>query len=197
MLNLLFDHFPAVMAALAVVALVGLFVSTIVITEDQSGLVIKRYGNELPPGRQIAIHGEAGVQATLLSPGWHLGYWPWKFKVRKVPLVEVPAGQIALVMANDGAPIPSERVLARDVDSDNFQDAVAFLRAGGEKGRQLAILTAGRYRINPALFDVVTARRAHVYGLSATQLSVFNVPSDKVGIVTCLDGAPIAAGNMA
>ena len=197
MLNLLFDHFPVVIAAAAALALALVLVSTVVITENQSGLVIKRYGSELPPGRQIAIHGEAGVQATLLSPGWHFGYWPWQFKVNKVPMVEVPAGQIALVMANDGAPIPSERVLARDVDSDNFQDAVAFLRAGGEKGRQLAILTAGRYRINPALFDVVTARRAHAYGLQANQLCVFSVPSDKVGIVTCLDGAPIPAGDMA
>jgi uncharacterized membrane protein YqiK len=96
MLKLLFDHFPVVVAGVAGLALALVFISTIVITEDQSGLVIKRFGSELLPGRQIAIHGEAGVQATLLSPGWHFGYWPWQFKVNKVPMVEVPAGQIAL-----------------------------------------------------------------------------------------------------
>lgn len=197
MLNTLLHHLPLVAAGVSLAALVLILLSTVVITEDESGLVIKRFGPELPPGRQIAVNGEAGVQAVLLSPGWHFGMWRWKYKVNKVPLIDVPAGQIALVVANDGAPIPSERVLARDVDCDNFQDAVAFLRAGGEKGRQLAILTAGRYRINPALFDVVTARRAQAYGLHSHQLSVFSVPSDKVGIVTCLDGAPIRSGDLA
>ena len=55
--------------------------------------------------------------------------------------------------------IPSERILGREVDCDNFQDAAAFLRDGGERGRQLAFLTAGTYRINPALFEVITARQ--------------------------------------
>ena len=31
-----------------------------------------------------------------------------------------------------------------------------FLLNGGEKGRQLGILTAGTYRINTALFTVIT-----------------------------------------
>jgi uncharacterized membrane protein YqiK len=197
MLTTLIDHFPYVMLGVSLITLVAILLSTVVITENESGLVIKRFGAGLPPGRQIAIDGEAGVQAKLLSPGWHLGLWRWKYKVNKVPLVEVPAGQIALVLANDGASIPSERVLARDVDCDNFQDARAFLRSGGEKGRQLAVLTAGRYRINPALFDIVTARRAQNFGLHPSQLAVFNVPSDKVGIVTCFDGAPIRPGDLA
>ena len=79
-----------------------------------------------------------------------------------MPVTIVEPGEIALVVAADGAAIPSERVLGRAVACDNFQDAEAFLRGGGERGRQLGFLTAGTYRINPALFDVVTAseRRA-------------------------------------
>ena len=69
----------------------------------------------------------------------------------------VPQGEIALVLAADGAPMPAQRILGKVVDCDNFQDARKFLANGGEKGRQLGILTAGTYRINAALFAVVTA----------------------------------------
>lgn len=169
----------------------------VVIGELQSGLVIKRYGRPLPAGRIIATDGEAGFQAQMLPPGWHFPLWRWKYKVRKVPLVEVAPGQIALVVAKDGAPIPTERVLAKETDCDNFQDPVRFLQEGGEKGRQLGILTAGKYRINPALFDIVTANRAQQFGLMPEQLFVFRVPSDRVGIITALDGRPIPAGDLA
>ncbi|MEO8701276.1 MAG: SPFH domain-containing protein [Kofleriaceae bacterium] len=180
-----------------VLALVVVWIGVVVIGAQESGLVIRRYGPPLPAGRIIATNREAGYQAQLLPPGWHFGLWPWKYKITKVPLIEVAPGQIALVVAKDGAPIPAERVLARELDCHNFQDAVRFLTDGGEKGRQLGILTTGKYRINPALFDVVTARRAEAFGLEPEQLEVFRVPSDRVGIVTTLDGRPITAGDLA
>jgi len=181
----------------AVLMLFALMFGVVVIDEQESGLVVKRYGRPLPAGRIIAIDGEAGYQARMLPPGWHFPLWKWKYKVRKVPLIEVAPGQIALVVAKDGAPIPTERVLARETDCDNFQDAVRFLNEGGEKGRQLGMLTAGKYRINPALFDIVTANRAQQFGLMPEQLFVFRVPADRVGIVTALDGRPIASGDLA
>ena len=49
------------------------FAGTRVIREDESGLVIKRFGAPLPSGRIIALDGEAGYQAQLLPPGWHFG----------------------------------------------------------------------------------------------------------------------------
>ncbi|MEO8840804.1 MAG: SPFH domain-containing protein [Kofleriaceae bacterium] len=170
---------------------------TVVIGAQESGLITKQYGSPLPPGRMIATRGEAGYQAELLPPGWHFPLWRWKYAVKKVPLIEVPSGQIALVVARDGTAIPAERVLAKELACDNFQDAARFLDEGGEKGRQLSMLTAGRYRINPALFEIVTAQRASQYGLSAEQLYVFRVPSDRVGIITALDGRPITAGDLA
>jgi uncharacterized membrane protein YqiK len=182
---------------LLVLAALALISGMVVIREHESGLVVRRYGPPLPAGRIIATHGEAGFQARMLPPGWHFPLWSWKYRVTKVPLIEVPPGEIALVVAKDGAAIPASRVLGRELACDNFQDAVRFLEEGGEKGRQLAILTAGRYRINPALFDVVTARRATQFGLTADQLAVFRVPADRVGIVTALDGRPIPAGDLA
>jgi len=178
-------------------AIVLVFSSTWVIRENQSGLVIKRFGRPLSSGRIIALAGEAGYQARLLSPGWHAGLWAWRYRVVKVPVIVVQPGEIALVVAADGAAIPPERVLAHAVPCDNFQDAEAFLKRGGERGRQLAFLTAGTYRINPALFDVVTSARAGRYGMQATDLMVFQVSPDRVGIVTMMDGKPITAGDLA
>ena len=86
-----------------------------IIPESESGLVIKRFGPPLAAGRIVALNGEAGYQARLLSPGWHFGYWRWRYKVVKVPVIVVPPGEIALVVAADGAAIPSERVLGREV----------------------------------------------------------------------------------
>ncbi|MBL9039042.1 MAG: hypothetical protein JNG84_11040, partial [Archangium sp.] len=182
-----------VVVLLAGVALAG----TWVIGELESGLVITRFGAPLPPGRLIALNGEAGYQADLLPPGWHFGLWRWRYKVVRVPVVTVRSGEIALVVAADGARIPPHRLLGHEVPCDDFQNASAFLRKGGEKGRQLAFLTAGTYRINPALFQLVTTETAEHFGMNAHELLVAAVASDKVGIVTTLDGRAIPQGDLA
>jgi uncharacterized membrane protein YqiK len=171
--------------------------STWIIREDQSGLVIKKYGPPLPSGRLVALDGEAGYQARLLAPGWHFVPFRWQYSVVKVPMLVVPPGEIALVVAADGTPIPPERILAQEVACNDFQDAEAFLRAGGERGRQLAFLTAGTYRINPSLFEIITARSAERHGIDPETLRVRQVPPEAVGIVTALDGRPIPVGDLA
>ena len=125
--------------------LVGpLVLGAVLIQERQVGIVVKRFGTRaLPPGRFVALAGEAGYQADTLAPGLHFGYWRWQFRILKVSVTVVPQGEIALVLAADGAPIPPERILGKVVDCDNLQDARKFLLNGGEKGRQLGILTAG------------------------------------------------------
>ncbi len=75
---------------------------TWVIAENQSGLVIKRFGPPLASGQIIALDGEAGYQARMLPPGWHFWLWRWRYKVVKVPVVVVQPGEIALVVAADG-----------------------------------------------------------------------------------------------
>ena len=174
-----------------------LWLCTRVIAEHEAGLVIKRYGRALPPQRIIALHGEAGYQAKLLSPGWHFGLWRFQYKVVRVPLVVVPAGEIGLVVAHDGAAIPPERILGRAVECEDYQDADAFLRRGGERGRQIALLRAGTYRINPALFQVIRAHDAAHYGLAPEAMRVLEVAPDTLGIVTMLDGTPIPHGDLA
>jgi uncharacterized membrane protein YqiK len=188
----------AVFVLLIAVVFPSLVLGLVIINEKQVGVVIKKFsGKSLPAGKLIALHGEAGYQADTLAPGWHLGYWSWMYTVQKVPVTIVPQGEIALVVAADGAPIPPERILGKTVDSDNFQNARTFLLNSGEKGRQLGILTAGTYRINRALFNVITAATAGQNGMTPEQLRVYSVAPDMVGIVTTLDGSPISEGEIA
>ena len=174
------------------------FLGAVFIRERQVGVVVKKFGGgSLPPGHLIALAGEAGYHADTLAPGLHFGYWSWQYRIIKVPVTVVTQGEIALVVAADGAPMPAERILGRVVDSDNYQDARKFLANGGEKGRQLAILTAGTYRINTALFAIITGANAELNGMSSDQLHIKRVEPDQVGIVTTLDGRPIDAGEIA
>jgi uncharacterized membrane protein YqiK len=172
--------------------------SFVVIRERQVGIVVKRFSrHSLPPGRFVALDGEAGYQADTLAPGVHFGYWRWQYRVTKVPVTVVAQGQIALVIAADGAPIPAERILGKAVDCDSFQDARRFLLNCGEKGRQLEILTAGTYRINSALFTVISSDNAAEHGMAPEQLALQQVEPDMVGIVTTLDGRPIEPSEIA
>lgn len=175
-----------------------LVLGAVLIRERQVGVVVKRFGTRaLAPGALIALNGEAGYQADTLAPGLHFGYWRWQYRILKMPVIIVHQGEIALVIAADGQPIPPERILGRVVDCDNFQDARKFLVNGGEKGRQLGILTAGTYRINTALFSVIAAENAELHGMNPHQLSLAHIEPDMVGIVTTLDGQSIEPGEIA
>jgi uncharacterized membrane protein YqiK len=181
-------------------AVVGVIFSCglVIVSEQEVGIIVKKFAAKgLSPGKIIALNGEAGYQADTLAPGWHWGFWPWQFEVRKEKAIVVPQGEIALVVAADGTSIPPERILAKVVDCDNFQDARKFLAKGGEKGRQIGYMTAGTYRINTALFTVITAANGAKNGISPDRLKVHTVLPDQVGIVTVLDGAPINPGEIA
>ena len=187
------------LALIALVCVVAVIASgAVLIRERQVGIIIKKFGSRsLPPGRFIALNSEAGYQADTLAPGLHFGYFRWQYRILKVPVVIVPQGEIALVLAADGGAIPTQRILGKVVDCDNFQDARKFLNNGGEKGRQLGLLTAGTYRINLALFTVITSTTAQQHDMTPAQLRLQRVEPDKVGIVTTLDGQPIEAGEIA
>ena len=170
----------------------------VVIGELQVGIVAKKFSRtNLAAGQLIALQGEAGLQADTLAPGWHFFLWPWQFAVTKENVTVVPQGEIGLVVANGGAPIPPSHMLGHFVTCDDYQDARAFLMGGGEKGRQLSILTAGTYRINTALFTVITRRNAETMAMNPNELAVYRVVPDAVGIVTTLDGIPIEPGEIA
>lgn len=177
---------------------VGWVAGLIVIGEREVGIITKKFSaKSLPPGRLIALEGEAGLQADTLPPGWHFGYFPWQYNVQKEAVVVIPQDEIGLIIANDGAAIPPNRILGKVVESENFQNTRQFLLNGGEKGRQLAVLTTGTYRINTALFTVITSQNAATHGMKPEQLRVYTIHSDRVGIVATLDGTPIEGGEIA
>jgi uncharacterized membrane protein YqiK len=165
------------------------FFGMVMVPENKIGLVTKKFvlvgsNRELPDGRIIATKGEAGFQAKTLAPGLYWGMWPWQFGVDMVAFTVIPEGKIGLVLSKDGAEIPTGRILARKVDSDNFQDAQKFLDNGGQRGRQTAYITAGSYRINSFLFDITIADQ-------------IIINENMVGIITSLDGQPIPQGKIA
>jgi uncharacterized membrane protein YqiK len=160
----------------------------IIIPEDKIGLVTKKFvlfgKSELPPGRIIAVEGEAGFQAQSLAPGIYFWKWIWQYEITMQPLTIIPQGKIGLLVAKDGKELETGRILARKIECDGFQDTVAFLNNGGSKGRQSAYITAGTYRLNTFIFEIYT-------------VDMFTVNENMVGIVTTLDGYPIEEGNIA
>jgi uncharacterized membrane protein YqiK len=160
----------------------------IIIPEDKIGLVTKKFvlfgKSELPPGRIIAVEGEAGFQAQTLAPGIYFWKWIWQFEITLQALTVIPQGKIGLIVAKDGKELPTGHILARKVECDGFQDTVAFLTKGGSKGRQSAYITAGTYRINTFLFEIFT-------------VDMFTINENMVGIITTLDGLPIEEGSIA
>ena len=192
--------FPLVLVGAFIIFIpqVGFIFGLVVISEQEVGIIIKKFAaKSLPAGRLIALNKEAGYQADTLPPGWHWGYWPWQYSVKKEQVIVIPQGEIGLVVANDGNPNPPQRILGKIVECDNIQDARKFLTKGGEKGRQLGFLTAGTYRINTALFNVITAGNAAKNGMKPEQLKLYSVEPNTVGIVTTLDGIPIQEGEIA
>jgi uncharacterized membrane protein YqiK len=128
------------------------------IPNDRVGIVEKIWSGKgsVGQGRIIALSGQAGFEAKLLRGGMHFFKWPIQYRVHKVPLVTIPQGKIGYVYARDGEPLQPSQTLGRVVNSDNFQDAEAFLARKGQRGRQRAILREGVYAINLAMFYVIT-----------------------------------------
>lgn len=165
------------------------FFGMVIVPEDKIGLVTKKFvlfgaDKSLPDGRIIATKGESGFQAQTLAPGLYWSKWIWQYSVDMTPFTIIPEGKIGLVLSKDGQEIPTGRILARKVESDNYQNAIEFLNNGGQKGRQTAFITSGSYRINTFLFEIVIVDQVKIY-------------ENMVGIVTALDGEPIPQGQIA
>jgi uncharacterized membrane protein YqiK len=152
------------------------FLGIVIIPDNAIGLVTKKFvvmgrNRQLPPGRIIALNGEAGFQADTLAPGVHYWLWPWQYTVEKRPFFEVPQGQIGFVESCDGVTLTGGRVVAKCVECDSFQDARAFLSNGGQRGPQALLMPPGKYRIN-TLAQTVRQSLAQAQALADTQPQV-------------------------
>jgi len=210
-----------VLALVAAVAFV-VFKSLIYIGPTEIGLPTKRFGAKLNPGNVIAFSGEAGYQADLVMPGWRLRPWPL-YTVDKYPWVQVPAGEIGVVIAQVGDPLPigAKSAEYRAAFGD-FRDVRNFLANGGQKGVQRPVLPPGTLApIHPIAFLVITSQTVYgepvspdvpfdkrggygptSFGLEPEFLSVVNITpnaqgGDVIGVVTVLEGQPLAKGDIA
>ncbi len=152
---------------------VGVFVVFILpsiraIGPTQVGLVRKRFAfGKLHEDNPIAFRGEAGYQATLLMPGWRWAFWV-VYSVTKHPWVQVPAGEIGVVIAQVGAPLPiGAKSAMYKPEFGNFTDLRKFIALGGQKGVQRPVLPPGSLvPMHPIGFLVITKRQ--VYGIPVT-----------------------------
>src|SRR5450631_1333653 len=154
--------FLTVVVALPVLAIV--FASFYSIGPTQIGLVRKRIGKKLPGNNPVAFQEEAGYQAELLMPGIRFKFLPL-YAVTKHPWVQVPAGQIGVVIAQVGKPTPIGAKSGRyDSAFGNFTDFKTFVDRGGEKGVQRPVLSPGTLApIHPVAFLVIT--KPQVFGV--------------------------------
>jgi len=187
------------------------------------GLVAKRFAfRKLTDDNPIAFRGEAGYQATLLMPGLRFKLWPM-FRVTKYPWVQVPAGEIGVVIAQVGNPLPiGAKSAVYKPELENFSNIASFVEHGGQKGVQRPVLPPGTLvPIHPVAFMVLTANSVYglpmspdlagqsrggmltpaSFGLSPEQLRVVVIAPDSgvdmVGVVTALEGEPLPSGDIA
>ncbi len=147
-------------ASLVLFAIVGFLSRSFVIVDgDEIGALKRIYlGDQLPPGRIIALDGQKGPQAEVLGPGFHLiPFVRVIYEIEFYPVQEVPEGQYGLLVATDGRAIDDGAYLANpwpEADEEQWQNATYFLENGGQKGPQYEVLKPGKYRLNPYLFKI-------------------------------------------
>lgn len=150
---------------------------------NQVGILTKNmFGKKMPEGQIIARNGEVGVQAQTLMPGL---YWriPIIWSFTKIPVITVDTDSVGIVESIDGEALPKGRVLADEVECNQFQDAEMFLANHGKKGPQVGILRPGTYRINSVLFHI-------------TRSPAVRIAENTIGIAVAKDGIPLPTGYL-
>src|ERR1035437_2032141 len=153
-----------VIVVVAVLFVIAVFKSIYSIGPTQIGVVRKRLGAKLPGNNPVAFKGEAGYQAELLMPGLRFKF-VLVYAVTKHMWVQVPAGQIGVVIAQVGEPLPIGATSGQyKAEFGNFTDLETFVARGGQKGVQRPVLSPGTLApIHPVAFLVIT--KARVFGV--------------------------------
>ncbi len=149
---------------LAVFVVAVLLTSIYSIGPTQVGLVRKRLGTKLRGDNPLAFNGEAGYQADMLMPGLRFKL-SLLYAVTKHPWVQVPAGQIGVVIAQVGHPVPiGAKSAVYKPEFGIFTDLRNFIDRGGQKGVQRPVLAPGTLApIHPLAFLVIT--KPQVFGV--------------------------------
>jgi len=146
-----------------------LYMSFWKIGPTEMGLVRKRFGfKKLDGGNIVGFRGEAGYQAELLRTGIRFKLW-LVYAVQRRPIPQIPAGEIAVVIAQVGAQLPvGAKSAVYKPEFGNFTDLKAFVDGGGQKGLQRLVLSPGTVAaIHPVGFLVIS--KHHVYGIAVSE----------------------------
>lgn len=134
---------------------------------DEMAVITAKMGKELEPGQILAKKGQRGIQEDVLGEGRHfLNPWLYERSIRKV--VTIPPGRVGIVTSKVGEDLPEGE----------------FLAEAGQKGIWRNVLGPGKYRMNPAGYqiDVVDA---------------ISIPIGYDGVVTSLSGTQTAPNEFA
>ena len=130
-----------VVGTVLVVALIALIMTWnaffIYVPADRHLVIVAKDGAPLPPGEVLAESGQKGIQRTVMGEGWHF-VMPIVYTTEIHENTTIPAGQVGIVTARGGKPLPENRMLANE----------------GEKGIQRQVLPPGTYRLNRYGYDV-------------------------------------------
>jgi hypothetical protein len=144
------------------------------------------FGPRAAGGSSRVSIGGPGYQAKVVrgnTPNIHL---PFLTRIEDADQTYIPSGTIGLVEAKVGAIPPPGTYLAPFVECHYFQDGEAFLRNGGQLGRQLQVLSAGHYDVNPHIFNVITVDNLAQHpnlGLAEDGLREIEIAVGETGVV--------------
>jgi hypothetical protein len=138
------------------------------VPDGNLGQLFRVYGGgPLSDGRIVAVQGENGPQAKILTPGFHV--WLLVNVLYNVDTskseVSIPKGRVGLLTAKDGAALRAGQAFAdpfADKVGNQMLDAEVFLSNGGQRGPQLTVLTPGKYRLNRYLWDITEVEAKEV-----------------------------------
>jgi uncharacterized membrane protein YqiK len=165
----------------------------LVVPQDCIGVVEARGGIPLTEGRVLGKRveckafqdaraflqggGQRGPQITVIPPGTYRINTS-VFSVVTAKVLEIAVNAVGIVTIKDGKPLNTGEIAGPEVKNHNsFQDAQAFIDAGGYKGLQEQVVLAGRYFINPMFATV------EIKAMTA-------VPIANVGVVIAYVGEP-------
>ena len=107
----------------------------VVVGPGELGVVINKFGKELPPGEFLAGMDQRGIQRDVLLPGTYK-LNPYAFEVKIVKMVEIEPGHVGVIAARSG------------------KTAKGQLAEEGERGVQKRVLEPGLYALNPEAYSV-------------------------------------------
>jgi hypothetical protein len=126
--------------------------------DEMAVITAKMVGDELPPGQILAKKGQQGIQEDVLGEGRHfLNPWLYDWDIR--PVVMIPPGKVGVVTSKVGDDLPEGE----------------FLAERGQKGIWRNVLGPGKYRLNPAGYQIDIA-------------DAISIPIGYDGVVTSLSG---------